>query len=652
MLKAKKMKRNALAGLSILWVSFSGLSEGANTSIYGPPSSFAKVLAKPYSPALTLSSGGITTNRGRYLISTASAASTGSLYLSIGLPYSDGSGYPVVSSSIPSASTYNNYFSKLIQVVANSTDSSGYYRLDSHLNPNQSIDVDKANGYVLKFRNNRGKASPTYGYVAFSYDTTTNLLRAQKRYTYSLASTTTSSNGNSITTYTGSYTEDTSFSAAGAGYYVSYSGGVFSLTPTASSATKLYLFSSSDGYGIASGSASTMNPTGISYGPNPPAPFPTAVSVSAIEAGFSKNLNSTYQPQVTVSGPSSKTRIYAQKLLSSIDQTNIRYSKDLYTNFRDAALAGKLVSDAPADGQVGQNLVPYVYFTNEKDTSGVYHPFMNVVTYTNPGSPHGLLDVPGPPFLGAGGTTTPVTRASNIGMFIARIPMRNYGQVTNVTDNAMNPSSQSWSLNLVTDSGCGTSGSSIPTCPSYDNYNYASTADNGILIDGSIIFPTLNNALIPSQWKGELSTYGCHVGQGGGGPHCHADAFKTGQSIVTLYNDSDYVGKTHPPLIGFGYDGVALFGVYRSSADTTMLGYSTALDSFGGHNHDGIGYHYHAHVATMPSTYNQNSNGFKITASQSPVNVLLKGAWAGNINSVPFFPYNADFKTNKYLGGM
>lgn len=83
-----------------------------------------------------------------------------------------------------------------------------------------------------------------------------------------------------------------------------------------------------------------------------------------------------------------------------------------------------------------------------------------------------------------------------------------------------------------------------------------------------------------------------------------------------------------------------------------MLGYSTALDSFGGHNHDGIGYHYHAHVATMPSTYNQNSNGFKITASQSPVNVLLKGAWAGNINSVPFFAYNADFKTNKYLGGM
>ena len=324
----------------------------------------------------------------------------------------------------------------------------------------------------------------------------------------------------------------------------------------------------------------------------------------------------------------------------------------MYSAFRDATLAGRLASAAPADGTPGQKLVPFVYFTNENDDAGNYHPFMNVVTYTIPGSPQGLLDIPGPPFLGQGGSTTPVTRYSNLGYSIVRIPMKDYGQVSKVTDNAMIPNSQSWKMNLVTDSHCGEVNSSISTCPAYDNYNYASISDIGVLIDGSIIFPALNNALMPSQWKGELSTYGCHVGQGGDGPHCHADGFKTGQSIVTLYNDSDYVNKSHPPLIGFGYDGVALFGVYRTDKDKSMLGYGEALDAFGGHNHDNIGYHYHAHTAILPDSYNVNDRGFVISANNTPVNVLLKGAWAGNINSVPYFGFKAEFTTNKYLGGM
>ena len=33
-------------------------------------------------------------------------------------------------------------------------------------------------------------------------------------------------------------------------------------------------------------------------------------------------------------------------------------------------------------------------------------------------------------------------------------------------------------------------------------------------------------------------------------------------------------GKTHPPLIGFGYDGLALFGIYRPGTGAAMLGYS------------------------------------------------------------------------------
>jgi hypothetical protein len=101
------------------------------------------------------------------------------------------------------------------------------------------------------------------------------------------------------------------------------------------------------------------------------------------------------------------------------------------------------------------------------------------------------------------------------------------------------------------------------------------------------------------------------------------------------------VSKTHPPLIGFGYDGVALFGIYRTGKDSAMLGASVALDSFGGHNHDGIGYHYHAHTVSDFTM----SDGTKVT-----LNVLMKGAYAGNINSVPNAFGPPSFSNNRYFG--
>ncbi|MFI3136443.1 MAG: hypothetical protein QX197_06655, partial [Methylococcaceae bacterium] len=167
------------------------------------------------------------------------------------------------------------------------------------------------------------------------------------------------------------------------------------------------------------------------------------------------------------------------------------------------------------------------------------------------------------------------------------------------------------------------------------------SADNGILIDGAVIFPTYNNNLVPSHLFGELSASGCHVGQGGGGPHCHSDGYQSGFSLG-VYNDKDYINKTHPPLIGFGFDGVALFAKYRDS-DTSMLGYSTALDAFGGHNHDDIGYHYHAHVVTnhKPELLNYTTTMY----------VLMKGAYIGKTNTIPYFRQNSSFSNNKYLGG-
>lgn len=149
---------------------------------------------------------------------------------------------------------------------------------------------------------------------------------------------------------------------------------------------------------------------------------------------------------------------------------------------------------------------------------------------------------------------------------------------------------------------------------------------------------------MPSHLRGELSASGCHVGQGGAGPHCHADGYQSGQGLG-LYNDTDYAGKTHPPLIGFGYDGVALFAQYHTS-DTALLGYGT-LDAFGGHDHNSIGYHYHAHTMVdyqplgLDATY------------KSTMHVLMKGAYIGIIDAVPYFRSRTinTLSTNKYMGG-
>jgi hypothetical protein len=241
------------------------------------------------------------------------------------------------------------------------------------------------------------------------------------------------------------------------------------------------------------------------------------------------------------------------------------------------------------------------------------------------------VDVPHPPALGSGSyPDSKVTRFSNLENYVQMIPMRDYGQVSAVTDNASVITQNLWT------------GSSLAA----NVYTYADEADNGILIDGSVMFPAYNNTLVPSHLAGELSASGCHVGQGGGGPHCHSDGYQSGFGLA-LYNDSDYLNKTHPPLIGFGYDGIALFGKYRGSSDAAMLGYTTSLDEFGAHNHDGMGYHYHAHTVSNHTPVGQSA----VSPYPTTMYVLMKGAYIGKVTTVPYFRAKTTFGTNKYLGG-
>ena len=600
-------------------------STSVNTAagVYYGPANYLSAIKANYAPGV-MSLANTLTNRNRYLISDAATQSNTTNYMQVGATYSAANGYAVEVGTMASNTTYSSYLQKLVQVVA---DGSGYFRIESHLHPNNAIDFDAADGNRLKFRNNFGKASTLYGYVTFAYDSATKRWQAKKRYKYAY---TTANSDKGGTTHAVTYTEDTSFTAAN--YYVNLSNGFFQLVSQASMATPLYVYNSAIDFGI----PEFLNPQKVAFVTNDPAPFLSKNSVAATE-GTSGNIfrqvNSTYRSQVSNPGSDSATKASADAMLASIKTAveasgeKLRYSTALYSAYRDATLAHKLVSDTISDGTPGQNLVPYVYFTNEKDTAGKYHPFMVVVNYGNQASPNGLKDIPHPPGDGSGAyPSSKVTRFSNLENYVTTIPMKNYGVVNAVTDNT-------FTKNLWTDR-------TKPTLIA-DVYTYADAADNGILIDGSVMFPAYNNTLVPSHLMGELSASGCHVGQGGGGPHCHFDGYQSGFSLG-VYGDADYVNKSHPPLIGFGYDGIALFGKYRSS-DKSMLGYNTPLDAFGAHDHDNIGYHYHAHRVS--------NHKAELLTYTTNMDVLMKGAYIGKTNSIPFFRTNSNFSNNKYMGG-
>lgn len=683
----------------------------ATCAQYFTPVPYADKMPRGYSPALNVVSGSLV-NRARYLISDASSVVGTANYLSIGNAFTatgTSGSFAVTAGTIPLSSTYKTYLSKLIQVVAvkddgnnadvyytdNKPNATGY-RLDSHLHPNESIDVDAANGAVLKFRRNVGgppagtgfstgtamaPMATSDGFVAFTYNATSHTLQASKRYLRNIVQDV-STSCTKAPCFNVTFTVDGSFALGG--YYVKFDSatGAYTLVQSAAAATPLYFYSSADGYAV----PATMNPTGVSYSTsNPAAAFPTSASgsatssvVAATETNFAAKVYAKYQSQVSVPGADLNTKAAADAFLQTIKTSveantgcsittpagtaaedlpaaALRYSPEVYTSFRDALLSGTLVSDAVADGTPNQRLVPFVYFTNEPDPNNAacLAPMMVIITYGQPAGPHGLGDVPVPPAAGANAANVGMTRLTNLIAQTTRIPMRNYGNVntTNLaTVNAVGSAGFAGSLCTDVSAQC--------NATKADAYNWASTNDNGISYDGAQIFPILNNTLNPSNWKAELSTYGCHVGQGGGGPHCHADGFVTGQdNKLTLYSDEDYVGRTHPPLVGFGYDGIALFGKYRPQ-DSGMLGATVSLDAFGGHNHHGIGYHYHAREADMPVApfkYTYTANGKTICskldsqcvagqqypgggiATPTQVSTLVQGAWKGNIAVVPSF---------------
>jgi len=586
----------------------------SDATVYHLPSPFTQTMTKSL-PGKTLTSLAVLCDRAKFLISTGSNAALSNDYFAINANFS-------AATSSLSAQTYGSYLRGIFSAVADTADAT-QFSIESQLHSVYTLDYVPSQGNKLNFAINHAKTTGAPGYVTFIYNKTTKILQAKKRYVLN------------TTTYTHSL--DSSFAAAN--YYVNVNNGVFSLVASAASATPLYFFNSPIDFDI----PSEFNPSAVKLVSNPRVSIASYISsedpIVEMEGVLLPNgtrdtsrtklrdiTKTIYRNQIATAGVNAATKAAADAVLLAIKSDveaeggRLRYDIAMYRNFRDQALAGKLESASIANGVVGQHTVPFVYFTNEADDSGKHHPFMVMASYNTSDKPNGLNDIRRPP--GAMPTATcnkydcnDVTRDAVANLVMSKIPMRDYGLVSNVEEN-------SFGSRPSLKSDARYTGAS-------NTYNWASRAANGIAADGMLIYPAFNNNLAQSQVVGEICVIGAHVGQGMG-LHYHADGHAANKNGMHLYNSDDYIGKAHPPIIGFGYDGVALSGVYDVSYPN-MVGYNVPLDEYGGHDHDGLGYHYHAHGAVGTTT----------TGATYDLHLLLNGAWKGKINDIPnFWPTN------------
>ena len=575
-----------------------------STTTYNTPYNFNTIKGQSFTTTLTTLTS--FENLGRVLISIDSGAT----YLSINDSYT----LEFVDSSV--LTTYGALLKATFQLVTETNSSDSYYRLDSEMHPMYSLDIIKD---TLVFNNawdyNRSVSTVnsdyTGGYVLFEITSTS--LTPYKRYKYNVDLDTTTDDT--------AFSEDTTTTFSSELYYDGSN-----LTLSSSNSSSFTFYESDLDLDI----PSDFNPLSESRVSNYSVLWEsinnlTDVSENALYGGTSStiytDIQSTYQPQITTMGydtGTNSTRYYAEEMLAEIfaTGTSIRYEKSLYTSFRDAMLQTTLQSYGIVNGELGLNTVPYVFFTNEKDDDGEYHPFMVIGSWSISDKPNRLIDVTTPP--GEGGGTSyakgNVTRSTTLGTYLMKIPMRDYGEITNVTDNDLT----TVGTNLRDDAS---------STDDYSVYNYASISAVGVAIDGVPIYPLLNNTLTVAQEKAEITNTGIHVGQGLQ-LHWHADGHSATGNGLNLYNLPDYVDNDHPPLIGFGLDGIALYGKYEASY-SSMDGYSNNLDDYGGHTHDDYGYHYHAH------TVNSVEEGLSDTSYTC--HILMKGAWIGAIDDIPDF---------------
>ncbi|MBT3839980.1 MAG: T9SS type A sorting domain-containing protein, partial [Candidatus Marinimicrobia bacterium] len=321
-------------------------------------------------------------------------------------------------------------------------------------------------------------------------------------------------------------------------------------------------------------------------------------------------------------GSSSEASSAASLAIDNIESTiiddgaSLRYSKDVYLAFRDYLLSYKFAAEDMYNSVLGESTVANVYFTNAADDEGTHHPFMVIASHNSPSGPQFLIDVARPPgdnCCEGGYPEQNITRNAVLEVKLVKIPLRDYGLISNLTDNDLSPyGTLASDMNLSENE--------------WTTDNYASLNSSAIAVDGVLIYPASNNVLVYATYAAEITSSGIHVGRGMGF-HYHADGHSFNGNGTNLYNLSDFDGHTHPPIIGFAFDGVALFGKYESSYNS-MDGFGIGLDEYNGHDHDDYGYHYHAFATEVTQAENNSSETYI-------QHFLFRGAFKGSVNDIP-----------------
>ena len=412
------------------------------------------------------------------------------------------------------------------------------------------------------------------------------------------------------------------------------------LTTDASEATEFMLADANELIDVKVSTGSDFNPQSTTWQPNSFAAYPTNNNgeVSAwdyYDSGlktnqFYNNVDDDYQNQL---GHSETASASASAVLDIIEQNletsglSMRYNKETYIAFRDGLLGNEFGAVDMYNSVLDERTVEHVYFTSSYDDNGEYHPFMVIATHNAPSGPQFLIDVARPPgdnCCDGGYSEQNVTRNAVLEQKLIKIPLRDYGLVANLTDNDLTEYGT-----LAIDQNIAESEWNVD--------NHTSTSSTGVAVDGVIIYPASNNVLIYASLAAEITSTGIHVGRGMGF-HYHADGHSFNGNGINLYNISDYVGHSHPPMIGFVFDGIAIFGKHESDyAD--MEGSFDELDEYGGHTHDDYGYHYHAYSDEVTQQNGPNSFTFQ-------QNFLQRGAFKGLINDIPGF---LNVNTNQFM---
>ena len=274
----------------------------------------------------------------------------------------------------------------------------------------------------------------------------------------------------------------------------------FELVTSEADATPFMLIDSSGLLDVSNSAGQAFNPASITWQTNDFASWPVNPSTSQVEVvalsdspligpngGVYKDVDAQYRSQF---GTGSDARSVASAYLNQIEAAllhsgeSLRYDTSLYMTARDNLLSHTFGAVDEVNAVLGEPTVPFVFFTNAQDSLGAYHPFMVVGSHNGSGGPNFLIDVARPPGDGTSGdySTQSVTRNAVLSSSLIRIPLKDYGLVSSLTENDLS------TLNsLASDAGTAVA--------DYDVYNYASNSVNGMAIDGVKIYPAKNNTL-------------------------------------------------------------------------------------------------------------------------------------------------------------